>query len=387
MNDMILTLNAGSSSVKFALFEHRREPLLALRGRVEGIGSDAWLKVKGADGSTILTRDLDEGAIRSPGDALATIIDIVNELAPDAQICAIGHRIVHGGVTFVGPALLDKTTLEALTELTPFAPLHQPHNLAGVEACSAAFPNVPQIGCFDTSFHRSHPWVNDTFALPQKLYDSGVRRFGFHGLSYEYIASQMRGDGDQRVIVAHLGNGASMCALRDGKSVGSTMGFSALDGLPMGTRCGQLDPGILLYMMDQLAMSAKEIEHMLYRESGLKGLSGISSDMRILLASKETTARSAIDYFVFRIRREIGAMAAVLGGLDTLVFTGGIGENAVQIRSEICADMQWLGMELDDANNEANAACISASNSPVRILVTPTNEELMIARHVIAQIS
>ncbi|MEE9314853.1 MAG: acetate/propionate family kinase [Rhizobiaceae bacterium] len=387
MKEMILTLNAGSSSVKFALFEAASEPVLIFRGQVDGIGSDARMKVKGADGEIINKRDLDEATTKTPSDGLAVIIETINTLAPDANITAVGHRIVHGGVDYDGPVLLDAKVLAKLKALTPFAPLHQPHNLAGVAAAQKAFPNAPQIGCFDTAYHRSHPWVNDTFAIPRKLYDQGVRRFGFHGLSYEYINTKLDEIApfyqDGNVVVAHLGNGASMCAVRDGQSVGSTMGFSALDGLPMGTRCGQLDPGVVLYLMDQMAMSAEEIEHMLYRESGLKGLSGISNDMRVLLDSNAPEAAQAIDYFIFRIRRELGAMAAVLGGLDAVVFTGGIGENAAPIREKICDDMNWLGMELDETRNRKNEQIISSDRSRVRIFVLPTNEELMIARHVV----
>ncbi len=391
MGEMILVLNAGSSSVKFALFEAGAEPQLVFRGGVSGIGSDARLKVKKPNKSVILERDLEENSTRSPSDGLAVIIKTIDELAPGANVTAVGHRIVHGGVEFDRPVLLDNKVLKKLETLTPFAPLHQPHNLAGVEAAKKAFPKAPQVGCFDTAFHRSHPWVNDTFALPRKFFDQGVRRFGFHGTSYEYISGKLDEIAphyqDGNVVVAHLGNGASMCAIRDGQSVGSTMGFSALDGLPMGTRCGQLDPGVVLYMMDQMNMNmnmnAAEIEHMLYCESGLKGLSGLSNDMRVLLASDAPEAAQAIDYFIFRIRREIGAMAAVLGGLDAVVFTGGVGENAAPIRERICDDMDWLGLELEETRNRKNAEIISSDRSRVRLFVLPTNEELMIARHVV----
>ncbi len=386
MSDLILTLNAGSSSVKFALFEKLAEPKLTLKGQVEGIGADAWLKVKRADGTVAVEHDLDESVIKSPSDALHAIMAELDGLVQDAHVAGVGHRVVHGGVDFDGPVIINSGVLAKLGALTPLAPLHQPHNLAGIAAAQREFPSVPQIACFDTAFHRTHPWVNDTFALPRKFYDEGVRRFGFHGLSYEYIVSAMKEDApfhhDGGVVVAHLGNGASMCAIRGGQSVGSTMGFSALDGLPMGTRSGQLDPGVVLYMMDQLNMDAREIERMLYKESGLKGLSGISHDMRVLLASSDPSAKQAIDYFIFRIRREIGAMAAVLGGLDAVVFTGGIGENAFQIRERICDDMDWLGLELDENRNRHNEAIVSSDRSRVRIFVTPTNEELMIARHV-----
>ena len=388
MDKAIVVLNAGSSSVKFAVFTAANEPELLLKGQVSGIGSDAWLKVKNIQGQTLIDRDLDKGAIQTPSDALQTIISTIEDQAPQTRIDAVGHRIVHGGVEFDRPVELDDATLEKLEALAPFAPLHQPHNLAGVKAAREAFPIARQIGCFDTAFHRSHPWVNDTFALPRALYDKGIRRFGFHGLSYEYISSKLDEIAphyqDGNVVVAHLGNGASMCAIRDGHPNGSTMGFSALDGLPMGTRSGQLDPGVVLYMMDQLEMNASEIEQMLYRDSGLKGLSGVSSDMRVLLSSKDPAAAQAIDYFVFRIRREIGAMAAILGGLDAVVFTGGIGENAAVIRERICDDMDWIGMELEETRNRKNEEVISSDRSRVRLFVLPTNEELMIARHVMA---
>ena len=348
MADTILTLNAGSSSVKFALFSVDDEPQLRMKGQVSGIGSDAHVRVKNADGRVLDERDLDEAAVSDPSAALGVVLEDIERLAPGSRVTAVGHRVVHGGVPFDEPVLVDDRTIEALEALTPFAPLHQPHNLAGIAAARAEFPDAPQVACFDTAFHRSHPFVNDTFALPRKLYDQGVRRFGFHGLSYEYICHRMKSVApfhlDGGVVVAHLGNGASMCAIRGGQSVGSTMGFSALDGLPMGTRCGQLDPGVVLYLMDQLGMNADAIEQMLYRESGLLGLSGVSSDMRVLLDSDDPHAKEAIDYFIVRIRREIGAMAAVLGGLDGVVFTGGIGENAAYIRERICDDMDWLGI-------------------------------------------
>lgn len=385
MVSTILTLNAGSSSVKFALFTHDADPKFMLKGAVTGIGSDARMKIKSSDGVTLEEQDLAEADVRDPGEALDEILEAIAKHAPSADIQVVGHRIVHGGVHYDGPVKLTKTVLEKLVTLTPFAPLHQPHNLAGISAAQQAFPDALQIGCFDTAFHRLHPWVNDTFALPKKLYDQGVRRFGFHGLSYEYISHKLDEIAphyqDGNVVVAHLGNGASMCAIRDGHSVGSTMGFSALDGLPMGTRCGQLDPGVVLYLMDQMSMSADEITHMLYHESGLKGLSGVSSDMRVLLESDAPEAARAIDYFVIRIRREIGAMAAILGGLDAIVFTGGIGENADFIRERICDDMDWIGMELDEDRNRRGAEIISSDRSRVRIFALATNEELMIARH------
>jgi acetate kinase len=298
---------------------------------------------------------------------------------------AVGHRVVHGGVAHGAPLQVTADVMASLRALEPLAPLHQPHNLAGIDAAREAFPDAVQIACFDTAFHRNHPWVNDTFALPRSLYDEGVRRYGFHGLSYEYICSYLKTARPEahagRLIVAHLGNGASMCALRDGRSIGSTMGFTALDGLPMGTRCGQLDPGVILYLLSAKGMSPEAISDLLYRDSGLKGLSGISQDMRTLTESDDPRAAQAIDYFVFRIRRELGAMAAVLGGLDTVVFTGGIGENAAVIREKVCAGQDWLGLHVDAVRNRDHAEDISAPGSRVGVLVIPTNEEEMIRRH------
>jgi len=266
----------------------------------------------------------------------------------------------------------------------PFAPLHQPHNLAGVRAAQAAFPDAAQVACFDTAFHRSHPFVNDTFALPHEFYDKGVRRYGFHGLSYEYIAGVLAERAphlaDGRVVVAHLGNGASMCALQNDRSVASTMGFSALDGLPMGTRCGQLDPGVLLYLMDQEGMDAAAISDLLYRRSGLLGMSGLSNDMRVLEAADTPQARDAIDYFVFRVQRELGGMAAAMGGIDALVFCGGIGEHSRLIRARVCERMGWMGIEIDHGRNAENAMVISSDLARTQVLVIPTNEELVIAR-------
>jgi acetate kinase len=280
--------------------------------------------------------------------------------------------------------VLNEAILEELATLVPFAPLHQPHNLRGIRAAMAAFPGVPQVACFDTAFHRHQPWVNDAFALPRALYDEGVRRYGFHGLSYQYIADTLQRTAPQLacgcVVVAHLGNGASMCAIQNGHSVASTMGFSALDGLPMGTRCGQLDPGVLLYLMDQKGMSAAEISVLLYEKSGLLGISGLSNDMRTLEAAGMPEADQAIDYFVFRCQREVGAMAAAMGGIDAVVFCGGIGENSALVRERICERLGWMGISLDHHRNAANALVISTELSRTTAMVLPTNEELVIAQ-------
>lgn len=371
----VLTLNAGSSSIKFGAYLTGDEPDLLTSGQVENLGPVALLTVAGKDPVEI-----------GPADHAAAVGKILETVAPALEgheIAGIGHRIVHGGETFGAPVELTGPVLAQLRALEPLAPLHQPHNLAAVDAARAAFPGAVQIGCFDTAFHRGHPFVNDAFALPRRFYEKGVRRYGFHGLSYDYITSRLAEDdpalAQGRVVIAHLGNGASMCAVHEGRSIGSTMGFSALDGLPMGTRCGQLDPGVLLYLMEQ-GLGVEAITHILYKESGLKGLSGISHDMRTLLASDDPHAAEAVEYYVFRIRRELGAMAAVLGGLDGVVFTGGIGENAAEIRARVLDGMEFLGLSVDDTANAADGPRIGTG--PVEVLVIPTDEERVIARAV-----
>lgn len=368
-----LTLNAGSSSIKFSVYGAGATPERVLDGQVENLGLAARLI-------------LSDGTVTELGvvDHAAGVGAILTAIAPELDgqgVTGVGHRIVHGGPAFGAPVELTDAVMDQLEAFVPLAPLHQPHNLAAVRAARAAFPDALQIGCFDTAFHKGHPFVNDTFALPRRFYDEGVRRYGFHGLSYDYITGCLARDwpdlASGRVVVAHLGNGASMCAVREGRSIGSTMGFSALDGLPMGTRCGQLDPGVLLYLMGK-GLSTEEITHILYRESGLKGISGLSHDMRTLLASDAPEAAQAIDYYVFRIRRELGAMAAVLGGLDGLVFCGGIGENAAPIRARVLQDMAFLGLGLDAEANQANATRIGQGD--VEVLVIPTDEEAVIAR-------
>jgi acetate kinase len=378
-----LTLNAGSSSIKFGLFDiGGAAPEALAEGMVESIGGAARLRA--AIGAETVRAELSGPQAADHQGALQAILRLVAGRKPEARIAAVGHRVVHGGPAHAAPARLTPALIDELAAFSPFAPLHQPHNLAGVRAAMAAFPEAVQVACFDTAFHRHHPWVNDVFALPRAYYDKGVRRYGFHGLSYEYVAGELARIAPHlhagRVIVAHLGNGASMCALLGGRSVGSTMGFSALDGLPMGTRCGQLDPGVILYLMQQEGMDAAAISDLLYRKSGLLGLSGLSNDMRALEAADAPEARQAIEYFVFRIRRELGALAAVLGGLDAVVFCGGIGENAREVRARICEGMAWIGLELDHAANAANAAVVSADLSRVRALVIKTDEEIVIAR-------
>lgn len=379
----ILILNTGSSSLKFGLYRASLEPKMLVDGQVDRIGLAAQLSVQ-SDASTF-----DQPvAAATHSEALAVVLRVLESHREGLEIAGIGHRIVHGGLQFTEPAVLTPSTIGALQKLCPLAPLHQPHNLAGVEIARKAFPDAVQIGCFDTSFHRSHPWVNDTFALPRSFYDQGVRRYGFHGLSYDYITGVLARDYPDlhqgRVIVAHLGNGASMCAIEAGRSIGSTMGFTALDGLPMGTRCGQLDPGVVLYMMQQNGMSPEEVNDLLYTRSGLLGLSGESSDMRSLLASENPQAAEAIDYYVFRARREIGAMTAVLCGLDALIFCGGIGENATVIRERIVDGLDYLGLVVDQDKNQANARDIG--NGATRLMVIPTDEERIIARAVQAHL-
>jgi len=371
----ILTLNAGSSSIKFAVYRDDEPPAQVAVGQVENIGGEARLLVKGGAVQGIGSAD-HEGAVRAILTAIAPVLD-------GREVAGVGHRIVHGGPNFGDPMELDAATMAVLEKLIPLAPLHQPHNLAAVRAAQAAFPKAVQVGCFDTGFHRGHPWVNDTFALPRHYYEEGLRRYGFHGISYDYITGALRRDHPElakgRVIIAHLGNGASMCATLDGRSITSTMGFSALDGLAMGTRCGQIDPGAILYLLDH-GMTGPELTRLLYNDSGLRGLSGISHDMRTLLASDDPQAAQAVKYYTHRIRREIGALAAVLGGLDALVFCGGVGENAPRIRAQSVEGLGFLGLTLDAKANAAGETRIGTG--PAEILVIRTDEEQVIARAV-----
>ncbi|WP_164661872.1 acetate/propionate family kinase [Tropicibacter sp. Alg240-R139] len=373
----LLTLNAGSSSIKFGVYLAADEPELLLLGQVENLGPVAQLMLSHPKKKTVEI---------GPADHVSAVQAILEAIEPVLQghvVTGVGHRIVHGGKTFTGPVELTHQVMGQLETLVPLAPLHQPHNLAAVRAAQAAFPDAVQIGCFDTSFHQGHSFVNDAFAIPRRFYEKGVRRYGFHGLSYDYITDTLKREhpilARGRVVIAHLGNGASMCAIKNGQSIGSTMGFSALDGLPMGTRCGQLDPGVLLYLMEQ-GHSAEAITHILYKKSGLLGLSEISHDMRTLLASDDRRAAEAIDYYVFRIKRELGAMVAVLGGLNAVIFCGGIGENSPEIRARILDEMEFMGLSLDADANHANEHVISDGVIPV--LVIPADEERVIARAV-----
>jgi acetate kinase len=383
----ILVVNAGSSSLKFSLFRLDAAGVLKLaaRGLVDGIGSRPQFRVKDDAGRVLVERELDVAEVREAKDAIALAGSWLLEHFPGEALLAVGHRVVHGGADYAQPVRVDDTVFAALEKLTPLAPLHQSHNLAAIRALRVTQPQLPQIACFDTAFHRSHPQLSDVYALPWEYYEAGVRRYGFHGLSYEYIASVLPQVAPEisngRVIVAHLGSGASLCALRAGKSEDSTMGFSPLDGIPMGTRPGAVDPGVLLYLVGQRGMTPAALEKLLYKESGMLGLSGVSNDMRLLLESPEPRAQLAVDYFVHYVAKEIGALAAVLGGLDGLVFTAGIGENAPEIRARIVAACAWLGIALDAEANQRGGACISAAGSAVSAWVVPTNEELMIARH------
>jgi acetate kinase len=387
MTRHVVTLNAGSASIKFALFEAAGEEVMAVAtGLVEMISEGRRIAVRDGDGvATHEATWAGEGEAPFHTDALNRILAWRRSAFPKSQVAAAGHRVVHGGVRCAAPVIVTDEVLQYLRTLIPLAPLHEPHNIAGIMAAREAWPRVPQVACFDTAFHRAHPFVNDVFAIPRRYYDEGVRRYGFHGLSYEYVSHRLRQIAPHhaagRVVVAHLGNGASMCAIRDGHSVASSMGFTALDGLPMGTRCGQIDAGVVLYLLQEKKMSATQIADLLYRESGLKGLSGISHDMRELEASDKKEAHEAIEYFVFRIRRELGGLAAVLKGIDAIVFCGGIGEHAWRVREQVLEDMEWIGVELDRLANRGNAPIISSERSRVRVFVIQTDEEAMIARH------
>ena len=386
MDDYILVLNAGSSSLKFCIYRRSGSSPWALeaRGQIEGIGTAPQLSAKDGAGAGLVEQKLD-AEVCDGRSAIDSLAGWIRSRYQGSRVIAVGHRVVHGGPRYAQPTLVTPRVLEDLRELVPLAPLHQPHNLAAIEAVLERLPNVPQVACFDTAFHRGQAPVAEVVPLPRELCRGGVQRYGFHGLSYEFIASVLPEIApeiaERRVIVAHLGSGASLCALRERKSVDSTLGFTALDGLCMGTRPGALDPGVVLYLFQNLGLSEKEVESILYKKSGLLGISGISNDMRILLESQEPGARLAIDYFVYRAAKEIGALAAVLGGLDALVFCAGIGENAPEIRRRICEASRWLGVELDPDANARRGPRISRAGSPVSAWVIPTNEELMIARH------
>ena len=386
MDDYALVLNAGSSSLKFCVY---RRPVaerwrLESRGQIEGIGTSPQLSAKDAQGE-LLTNNRLEDWVSDGRAALDALASWLRSKYGGARVLGVGHRVVHGGARYAEPVVVTREVLAELYELVPLAPLHQPHNLAAIDTIFERMPDVPQVACFDTSFHYCQSPVAKIIPLPAEIRKSGLQRYGFHGLSYEYIASVLPEVAPEiakgRVIVAHLGSGASLCALKNGRSVDSTLGFTALDGLCMGTRPGALDPGVILYLFQSLGLSAKEVETILYKKSGLLGISGISNDMRDLLTRSEPGARLAVDYFVYRAAKEIGALAAVLGGIDGLVFTAGIGENSPDIRRRICQASSWLGVELDEVANTKKGPRITTPRSKVSSWVIPTNEELMIARH------
>jgi acetate kinase len=386
----ILVLNTGSSSVKFSLYDAAADDLAAeADGELEGIGVRPRLHIRAPGGSSLVERDYQPGEAADQEGAIASIRAWVDDQLAGAPLAGVGHRVVHGGETFTEPVRVTDEVLAALERLVPLAPLHEPVNLGPIRALRASNPDLPQVACFDTAFHASQPPIARAVALPRAYTTAGIRRYGFHGLSFEYIASCLPdlGLGAARVVVAHLGNGASLCAMRAGRSVATTMGFSVLDGLVMGTRPGTLDAGVLLYLIGHDRLDLKALERLLYHESGLLGVSGISSDMRELLASSDVHAREAIDLFVYRIGRELGSMAAALGGIDALVFTGGIGENAAPVRARVCHDAAWLGIQLDEQANERGGPRLSPTGSPASAWVVPTDENLMIARHTVALLS
>jgi acetate kinase len=385
MNEPILVINAGSSSIKFSVFHPGNDNSLAAgpHGQVEGIGASARLSVASRPGDRLV----DEAAPANDHQAAIAVIQrwFAEHIGGAAGFAAVGHRIVHGGATFSQPVLIDDKVIAGLEAVVPLAPLHQPHHIAAIRAVAAIAPHVPQVACFDTAFHQAQPALARQFALPRALREQGVQRYGFHGLSYEYIVSIVPGIAPDiaagKLVVGHLGNGASLCAIENGRSVATTMGFTPVDGLMMGTRCGALDPGVLLYLLQHEGMDAAAIEKLIYQQSGLLGVSGISSDMRELLASGRPEAREAVDLFVYRIGRELGSMAAALGGLDALIFTGGIGEHAAAIRARVCRDAAWLGIALDETANAAGGPQISAPGATASAWVIPTDENLMVARH------
>jgi acetate kinase len=386
MADAIVILNAGSSSLKFSTFVHGAQGLeLAVRGQAEALLTAPRFTVKNSGGAVVAEKTWGEGVRLGHDGALDHLVTFLRTAFVRDRLFAVGHRVAHGGLEYTQPVRVDREILAALKKYIPLAPLHQPHNLAPILSLLERLPEIPQVACFDTSFHRRMPAVAQAFALPKTISGRGVVRYGFHGISYEYIARELvhhdaraaRG----RTVVLHLGNGSSMCAIKDGCSVATTMGFTAVDGLPMGTRSGNLDPGVILYCLDELKMDARAIEKLIYQQSGLLGVSGVSSDMRTLETSPEPGAREAIELYVYRIGRELGSLAAALGGLDGIVFAGGIGENSVAVRERVCRDAHWLGVEIDDDANRAGGPRISTANSRVSAWVIPTNEELMIAHH------
>jgi acetate kinase len=387
VSDAILVLNAGSSSIKFSVFPGHERPTrqaLICEGECEGIGHRVHFTARDGRRASLVDAYLAEGTTHE--EALVALLDWVEGHFHDDRLVAAGHRVVHGGSLYTAPVVINAQVSAELRRLIPLAPLHQPHNLAAIDELSKHYPALPQVACFDTAFHHTQSDVATAFALPRRLTAEGIRRYGFHGLSYEYIASVLPDIlgptvADGRVVVAHLGSGASLCAIRGRKSVATTMGFTALDGLVMSRRAGNIDPGVILYLMQDKAMTAADVSHLLYNESGLLGVSGLSDDMRTLLASEEPAAKDAVDLFVYRVARELGSMAAALGGIDALVFTAGIGEHAAEIRRRVCEDAAWLGVDLDQGANGSGGALISHPGSRASAWVIPTDEDLMIALH------
>jgi len=386
MMDAILVLNAGSSSIKFSVFLGHVRPnqdSLLCDGQCEGIGGQLHFTAQDSAAATLIDVH-PKGSTHE--DALAILLQWFEGHFHDYRLVGAGHRVVHGGALYTAPVKLDAPVVAELSKLIPLAPLHQPHHLEAIAALSKLHPSLVQIACFDTAFHHTQPELATRFALPQALSAEGIRRYGFHGLSYEYIASVLPdylggAAAEGRVVVAHLGSGASLCALQARLSVATTMGFTALDGLPMSRRCGNLDPGVVLYLMQEKGMTAAQISHLLYQDSGLQGVSGISDDMRVLLASDQPSAAEAVALFVYRIQRELGSLVAALGGLDALVFTAGIGEHAGEIRRRVCDGLGWLGVDLDPAANQSGGPRLTASASRTSVWMIATNEDLMIARH------
>ncbi len=395
MIPVILVLNAGSSSIKFSVFTiDNGEPASRFRGQIEGLFTSPRFIAKAAAGAVMGEKSWGDGVKLGHWGAVEYLRDFLREQRGELRLTGIGHRVGHGGAHYSQPVRVNAELLGELEGLIPLAPLHQPHNLAPIRMILEKMPEMPQVACFDTGFHQSNPELAQMFALPRELTDAGLRRYGFHGLSYEYIASILPEKAPKaaagKTVVLHLGSGSSMCALSGCRSVASTMGFSALDGLAMGTRCGSLDPGVILYLLDQQKMDVRALEKLFYSQSGLLGVSGISSDVRVLLQSQEPRARLALDLYVYRIGRELGSLAAALQGLDALVFTAGVGENAVAIREQVCRNAAWLGVELDpaaNANPDKASGCITKPASRVAGWVLPTNEELMIARHTLRVLS
>ena len=390
MKRQIAVINAGSSSIKFAVFNEDREHPLLFRGQVEKIGIAPTLLIEGPDGNKLIENKWDAKKLDHRSATRAILEASIGLLGGEA-VEGIGHRVVHGGTQFTAPTLVTKDVISSLKALSPLAPLHQPHNLASIEAIQSTAPQIPQVACFDTAFHQTQEPLAHNFALPRELTASGIRRYGFHGLSYEYVSGKLREVApelaDGRIIIAHLGNGASLCAIHKGRSVATTMGFTAVEGLVMGTRCGSIDPGVLIYLMDEHRMDARKLENLIYKQSGLLGVSGITSDMRTLRASDDLRAREAIDLFIYRIVREIGSLAAALGGLDGFVFTGGIGQRDAKTRQEVVAGCAWLGAVIDEQSKPKGEGRIDAPSSSIPVWVLPTDEERVIARHTAAILS